>query len=132
HAHGLTLSVDHSGSIREERAALVIGADGVWSTLRGLALPAARSRDTGYIAWRAMLRPGRGTAEIVAANEVTAFLHPGFHLVAYPVRAGEAINLVAVTRGNASIGWNNDASIDVLDAAMEGTAPALRALVVEA
>ena len=127
HADGVTLSIEHDGAIREERAALVVGADGVWSALRGLAFGRAESRDTGYIAWRTVVRPGGDT--IVAADEVTAFLHPDFHLVAYPVRAGGAVNLVAVTRGRAGIGWSNEAGAALLEQAMAGTAAPLRALV---
>ena len=39
--------------------------------------------------------------EIGVAGAVTAFLHPGFHLVAYPVSGGNALNLVALTGGAA-------------------------------
>jgi salicylate hydroxylase len=132
HRHGVTLSIDHGGAIREDHATLVVGADGVWSTLREQGSGSSGTRNTGHVAWRAMLRPGPASASTVAADEVTAFLHPGFHLVAYPVRRGEAINLVAVTRGIAGIGWNNEAGVEMLDAALDGTAPALRALLAEA
>ena len=132
HSRGVTLSVDRDGGIVEEQCSLAVAADGVWSTLRERAFRDARSRDTGYIAWRAIARPTGTVAPVVPANEVTAFLHPGFHLVAYPIRGGEAINLVAVTKGRAGIGWSNSASPDELEGTMAGTAPALPALVRDA
>lgn len=131
HANGVTLTIDHGGAIREENAALVIGADGVWSALRGRAFGGAASLDTGYVAWRAVIRAADGGG-IVAADEVCAFLHPGFHLVAYPIRAGAAVNLVAVTRGRSAKGWSNDAGADALLRTLSGAAPALRGLMAQA
>src|SRR5262249_16144741 len=37
HAQGVTISIDRDGKIFEVLAKLLVGADGVWSTLRGLA-----------------------------------------------------------------------------------------------
>jgi len=130
HAHGVTLSVDHERTIREVRCDLAIGADGVWSTLRGLCGGERASRFTGHVAYRAMLRARQAGSSPVSPEEVTAFLHSNFHLVAYPVRAGEEINLVAIRRGKAqAAGWSGKADASALHDAMEGTAPALRALV---
>jgi salicylate hydroxylase len=130
HDHGVTLSVDRAGQIEEFSCGLAIGADGVWSTLRGLGGAARQSRYSGYVAWRAMLQPAqleRATDAAVPPNDrVTAWLHPSFHLVAYPVRAGEAINLVAVTRApEVTRRWSNDADFSKLMAALRGAAPAL-------
>ena len=60
---------------------------------------------------------------------MTAFLAPGFHLVAYPVRAGAALNLVAFTRGTSmSETWSGTMDTKVLKNAMRRTAPALSQL----
>lgn len=134
HDHGVTLSVDRAGRIEEFACPLAIGADGVWSTLRGLGGPARQSRYSGYVAWRAMLHPARfeEAAEVALPpnDRVTAWLHPGFHLVAYPVRAGEAVNLVAVTRApEVTRGWSNEADLSSLMATLRGASPALARLV---
>src|SRR5690606_14508392 len=75
----------------------------------------------------AMSQPAAG---LIPADRVTAFVHPGFHLVAYPVRAGEAVNLVTITRSPASAErWSNTGQIADLTAAMRGASPALLDLV---
>ena len=109
-----------------------VGADGVWSTLRQQigAGQGHASRYTGYLAWRAMALPSAG---LLPADRVTAWLHPGFLLVAYPVRAGAQVNLVAVTRSPAAAErWSNEADTAQLVAAMKGAAPALKELVARA
>ena len=60
---------------------------------------------------------------------MTTFLHPGFHLVAYPMRSGTAFNLVAFTKGERiAEGWSGKADAGILSRAMSGTSPALTRL----
>jgi salicylate hydroxylase len=134
HARGVTVSTDRDGTILETLAGLLVGADGVWSRLRGLAGEKGRSRFSGSIAWRASVR-GDGTAgEILGrhaeANAVTVFIHPRLHLVVYPLRGGETLNLVAVTAGH-SPGevWAGRAERPLLEAAVSGCAKPIRELV---
>ena len=132
HARGVTLSIDHAGSVIEAAGDLVIAADGVWSTMRGTEGD-PRSAFSGLTAWRTTLKRGAGRQDpVLSAAVVTAFLHRRFHLVAYPIRAGQAINLVAVTRGAPlSQSWSVPASKDELAAALS-RAPALARLVSDA
>ncbi|APH74659.1 salicylate hydroxylase [Aquibium oceanicum] len=100
HPKGATLSIDHGGRILEATGDLVVAADGVWSTLRGD--EGNRQSFTGLTAWRATIRRGEphGFSEgMIAGDVVTAYLNPRFHLVAYPIRGGAAVNLVAITKG---------------------------------
>ncbi|MEX0405047.1 FAD-dependent monooxygenase [Aquibium sp. LZ166] len=100
HSKGATLSIDEGGRILEASGDLVVGADGVWSTLRGD--EGARQSFTGLTAWRTTIRRGEphGFSEgMIAGDVVTAYLHPRFHMVAYPIRGGAAVNLVAITKG---------------------------------
>ncbi len=73
----------------------LIGADGVWSTVRqtiaGAAIPAA----TGRSAWRALVAADEAR-DIVATDRVGLWLGPDGHLVHYPVAQGAAVNLVAI------------------------------------
>ena len=118
------------------RGGLAIAADGVWSRTRA-ALGLPRSRFSGALAWRATLAAaspgGERLAGLGGEGRVSAFLHPGAHLVAYPIRGGAAFNLVAVTDGDREDeGWAAERGHAGLVGALAGAAPALRALVEEA
>lgn len=111
----------------EATSDLVVGADGVWSTVRSLFGKGIGSFYTGYIAWRTTVGDG---GKLVPIDRVTTFVHRNFHLVAYPIRAGKEINLVAVTPGLAeAMSWSNDSTSARLEVAMAGADPALLALV---
>jgi salicylate hydroxylase len=77
---------------------LVIGADGVWSQTRRFVAEAAEPRFSGQVAWRFKVATER-TRTIIDPHNVTAFLAPRTHLVAYPLEAGRSINMVAIARG---------------------------------
>jgi len=126
---GITVSTPQENAAEQVQAALVVGADGVWSRLRGVIHPSGGSRFTGSVAWRAIL-PATPLRGAIPADRVSAFLHPRFHLIAYPVRAGSQINLVAFTKGGSlSRGWDNQADPAPLKDALEHAAPALARLV---
>ncbi|TIX29865.1 MAG: salicylate hydroxylase, partial [Mesorhizobium sp.] len=92
-----------------------------------------KSRFSGELAWRATVAAesaaGEAFATVGATDCVTTFLHPGFHLVAYPVSQGSAFNLAAFTRGKRiAEGWSGHADPAILSGAVRGTAPALARL----
>lgn len=137
HPLGVTSSIDLGGRVDEAKSLLLVGADGVWSSIRGLAGEAGKSRFSGSIAWRATIRSDGPAAalfaELDARRSVTAFLAPDAHLIAYPVRAGAAINLVAVTRGEEQPqGWAGKADVGLLARAIRRHAPPLRHLIEQA
>ena len=111
-ADGASLAIERGGKSAEIACDLAIGADGVRSTLRGTGRLARRERFSGYVAWRAMTTPDAGGP--IAADRVSAFLHPRFHLVAYPVRRGEAMNLVVIGRMDAPAESGADATRGML------------------
>jgi salicylate hydroxylase len=77
---------------------LIVGADGVWSNLRG-AIPGAPEPDfSGNIAWRFTIARS-DVPTWLAANQVTAFLGPSTHLVAYPLKEMDGFNIVAIASG---------------------------------
>jgi salicylate hydroxylase len=106
HARGVTVSIDRQGAISEATPLVLVGADGVWSSVRAIGTGHQSERFTGEVAWRATLRrdsrAGAALDAILPADQVSVFLDPRFHLVAYPVRGGAAINLVAIAKGS----WN--------------------------
>ncbi|TPI18047.1 FAD-dependent monooxygenase [Mesorhizobium sp. B4-1-1] len=130
-------AVEIDGKATSVTGGLLIGADGVWSSLRaGLARTAGfvASRFSGELAWRATVpaesAAGKAFAQIGATDSVTTFLHPGFHMVAYPVSKGRAFNLAAFTKGERiAEGWSGHADPALLSDAMRGTAATLSNLV---
>lgn len=140
-SHGVTATVEIGGKTAEEQGSLLVGADGVWSSVRALVdsnrMASPRSRFSGELAWRATIAAdspaGHAFAAIGVVDCVTTFLHPGFHMVAYPVSKGDAFNLVAFTKGERiAEGWSGRADPSILAAAMRGTASGLTKLVAEA
>ncbi|MEO5755475.1 MAG: FAD-dependent monooxygenase, partial [Mesorhizobium sp.] len=113
---------------------LLVGADGVWSAVRRFGGTASQSRFSGELAWRATIPAdsvaGSAFAAIGATDCVTTFLHPGFHMVAYPVSSGAAFNLAAFTKGeHIAEGWSGNADAKILASAARGASPALMRLV---
>lgn len=134
HDRGITVSTDRAGKVAEVAAGLLVGADGVWSTLRSLAGGKGRTRFSGYVAWRATIRSESAAGTIIGRitdrNTVTVFVDPKAHLVVYPLRGGEAVNLVAVVRGaSPGDGWGGRADPSPLLDASAACAPAFRDLI---
>jgi 2-polyprenyl-6-methoxyphenol hydroxylase-like FAD-dependent oxidoreductase len=90
---------------RSADGSALIGADGLWSTVRTHLAPHAAPQFASRTAWRAIL-PRPGLPSPFDAPVVGLWLGPGAHLVHYPVRGGQELNLVAVVdRGHAERGW---------------------------
>jgi salicylate hydroxylase len=101
HAKGLTV-VQRSGNHRQQDIALaLIGADGVWSTVRHQLFPHAGAQFSGLIAWRGTLDATTLPREYTSAR-VQLWMGPNAHLVAYPISAARQINVVAIVPGT----WN--------------------------
>ncbi|WGR74216.1 MULTISPECIES: FAD-dependent monooxygenase [unclassified Bradyrhizobium] len=101
HAKGLTI-VHRSGTIRRnDLASALIGADGVWSTVRKQLFPDVQPRFSGLIAWRGTFEATQLPREYTA-RRVQLWMGPNAHLVAYPIAGGRQINVVAVLPGT----WN--------------------------
>jgi salicylate hydroxylase len=91
-AHGMTAWA--SGGQRWTGPAL-IGADGLWSQTREALIGDGKPRVSGHIAYRAVL-PYAEAPEYAKEHAMTIYCGPRFHLVHYPLRGGELLNLVAV------------------------------------
>jgi salicylate hydroxylase len=101
HARGLTV-VQRRGATRHQELALaLVGADGIWSTVRQDLFPEVRPKFSGLIAWRGTLETTQLPREY-ASRRVQLWMGPNAHLVAYPISGARQINVVAVVPGT----WN--------------------------
>ena len=80
------------------QADALIGADGLWSEVRHALLGDGAPRPTGHVAYRALVRQSELPTHL-QSQVVTVWLGPRLHVVHYPVRRGEWLNVVAVVQG---------------------------------
>ncbi|MDO9403367.1 MAG: FAD-dependent monooxygenase [Polaromonas sp.] len=76
----------------------LIGADGVRSQVRSQLLADGPAPFTGHLAYRALVRQADLPLHLRSQN-VTAWLGRRMHVVHYPVRGGESLNIVALVEG---------------------------------
>lgn len=101
HSNGITAQAYRGKQVVDERGGVLIGADGIWSHV-GEKLQRQRKPAFAHrTAWRALL-PADNVSEELRAPVVNLWLGLDAHLVAYPVKAGRLINVVAIVRDN----WN--------------------------
>lgn len=126
---GATITVEKNNAVEMVSCDLAVGADGVHSALRNTGHLARPDRFSGFVAWRATAAT-QFCSNLIAHDAVSAFLHPRFHLITYPVRQGEIMNLVAIARMPAPEKTGNDAYRSMLPpSVIDGAADELDALV---
>ena len=124
---------------RTERADALVVADGVWSVLRQQLLADGAPRMTGHLAYRALVAQSDLPVHL-RTQDVTVWMGPRVHVVQYPVRGGEWLNVVCLTEGQLEgvalqelQGWNlrqtAAATRADLRAALTGACSALHAVV---
>ncbi len=79
------------------QADALVGADGLWSVVRGAVVTDDPPGPSDHVAYRALFPVDRLPAAW-QAPEVTAWLGPHLHAVTYPVRGGSLLNVVCVVR----------------------------------
>ena len=95
HPNGITVQLRSARGAEDEHGIALIGADGLWSTLRVRMGDNQPARFAHRTAWRAML-PTHPLVSDFREPVISLWLGPRSHLVLYPVRGGEAVNLVAI------------------------------------
>jgi len=98
-AQGVEVAIRQEGVGRRLMADLLIGADGLRSTIRaGLGLGMGDEPVwSGRTAWRALVPADRAPSSALKL-ETSLWLGPKAHLVHYPLRHGTLINIVAITQ----------------------------------
>ena len=113
-------------------APLLLGADGLWSTVRKQVLDNdLPPRVTGHLAFRAML-PQSELPQALRTQVVTAWMGPDFHAVHYPVRSGEWLNVVCIVHGTVAgdpQSWDHSANALELRSRMALARGTLRELI---
>lgn len=98
-AHGLRIAYRTPFRLDQTENRAVIGADGVWSSVRPL-VNASEARFTGKIAFRALLAPDR-LPDWARGIDLALWLGPDAHAVAYPVDRDGTLNIVAIIKARA-------------------------------
>ena len=86
------------GQSKQHAAELAVAADGVWSPLRQQLLDDGPANFTGHIAYRAMVAQADLPAHM-RSQEVSVWMGAHAHVVSYPVRGGDYLNVVCLTEG---------------------------------
>jgi salicylate hydroxylase len=95
HRNGVSLLARSAGHVTEEQGIALIGADGIWSSVRERLRRQRAPRFTHRTAWRALV-PADALAPQWREPYVHLWLGMESHLVHYPVKGGALVNIVAI------------------------------------
>ena len=111
-------------------ADVMIGADGIHSTVRELLFGPERPRFTGCVAYRGLV-PADRLARLDLPRESQLWMGPGKHFVHYFVRPGRLLNFVCLIDRDAwtKESWTEPGKVADALAAYEGWHPQVRAII---
>ena len=99
--------VARTESGKEYRGAALIGADGLWSTIRQMVVGDGKPNVAGHVTYRAVL-PTSAMPEQWRWRDMVLWAGEKVHLVHYPLRTGELFNLVATFHSDRyEEGWDS-------------------------
>ena len=122
-----------SGGMVEVEADVLIGADGIHSTIRDKVAPQAEPRFSGLCAFRCLV-PAERAPEMARRPVHTLWLGPGRHFVHYPISGGRLVNIVAIAPAGQwrSESWTADGEISDLAGEFEQWDERVHQLIVSA
>jgi salicylate hydroxylase len=111
-------------------ADVLIGADGIHSTIRAALTEPVPPAHSGMSAFRALVSAA-AAPEFARRPALGVWLGPGRHVVHYPVSGGELINMVAVTPAGDYVteSWTATATVEEFLAEFEGWDDRLTSLI---
>ncbi len=126
-ADGVTVRFENGVT---DRADVVIGADGISSSVRSFLFPDEPSEFNGQVAFRALV-PAALVPLAVQERELAMHRAPGRYLLHYPLRGGAIMNLIGCGQTDAweAEGWSIPATNDEFLAAYADFAPDLLQLI---
>jgi salicylate hydroxylase len=95
---GLQIQLNIAGNTHTQYASLAVIADGVWSALRRELLGDGLPQYTGHVAYRTLMKQS-DLPQQLRSQDVTVWMGADSHVVHYPVRGGEWLNLVCLVEG---------------------------------
>ena len=102
---------------------LLVGADGLWSSVRAQLVGDGKPRVSGHIAYRAVIPTPKVPAHL-QQTDVVLWAGPKTHLVHYPLRRGEVYNLVVVFHSSRyEEGWDTYGDPEELRERFKGERP---------
>jgi salicylate hydroxylase len=132
HAKGLTVVQRCGNSRQQELAVALIGADGIWSSVRHHLFAEVQPQFSGLIAWRGTLDATALPREYTSPR-VQLWMGPGAHLVAYPISGARRINVVAIVPGTWNRpGWSAPGETNEIKAAFSQRWPATARMLIGA
>ena len=94
----VTLDVVLQGQSHSYNAAVAVAADGVWSPLRQQLIGDGTPNFTGHIAYRALVAQAELPVHL-RSQDVSVWMGSQAHVVSYPLRGGEYLNVVCLAEG---------------------------------
>jgi salicylate hydroxylase len=138
--HRLTALADRGDRVKAEfanghgtTADILVGADGIHSTVRTLLFGAEDPQFAGCVAYRGLV-PVERIADLGLEPGNQSWLGPGAHLVHYFVSGGRLLNFVGWTEHDTwnREDWTDRATVERALAAFEGWHPQIRRIISEA
>jgi len=109
HGKGVSVAARGRSGIWHEHGSALIAADGLWSLARGRLGFRDEPRFSSRVAFRAVV-PARDVASDLREPMIHLWLGRNAHLVHYPVKAGDLVNIVAITADDwQAAGWSEPA-----------------------
>jgi salicylate hydroxylase len=125
-AGGVVVRLDRPGTREMIEGAALIGADGVWSSLR-TTVGGHPAKPTGRVAWRTTISASDAP---VPADRVGLWLGRDAHIVHYPMAGGRSVNVVAIVEEDwQREGWSEPGDPYKLAARFGEWADAARAII---
>jgi salicylate hydroxylase len=130
HGDRVEARFENGGSVT---AAMLVGADGIHSVVRGILLGPEHPRFTGCVAYRGIV-PAERIAHLQLESTTEVWMGPGRHFVHYFVSGKRLLNFVALMDAESwkRESWTDRGNLADVTAAYQGWHPQVRAIIAAA